>query len=246
MPSYRAGRRAFGYKLRGAVRGRRRGISRVNAPRFTFMSGRRSLRRPELKWVDVLNSSVTIAGLSSTSLSIINIINTGSSTFNRIGNKVNMRSLEYHIQIYPLGTTSVNMTDLRFLVVYDRQTNGAAPTFADVIQNLDLGGGTSSNSWDFPNGNNKDRFLILKDQRKESVSLTWNTNVFVAQYFAGAGEYDMAFHGKINLTGLETVYSASTGAVGDIRTGGLFYIILGQNNTDWKYSAHMRLTYQDP
>ena len=49
------------------------------------------------------------------------------------------------------------------LVVYDKQPNGALPTYATVMQTRDNAGAASNTAFSDPNFDNKERFTILRD-----------------------------------------------------------------------------------
>ena len=54
-------------------------------------------------------------------------------------------------------------TYARLLVVYDKQPNGALPTYATVMQTRDNAGAASNTAFSDPNFDNKERFTILRD-----------------------------------------------------------------------------------
>jgi len=68
----------------------------------------------------------------------LNLIVAGSSFFNRVGRKIEMKSVLFEANIAPLAAARSCVSDtLRILIVYDRQPNGANPTIANILQDTD-------------------------------------------------------------------------------------------------------------
>lgn len=180
----------------------------------------------------VLNSTGTIIPL--------NLITAGSSFFNRVGRKIEMKSVEFEFQPGVLTLSIASPVDQgRILIVYDRQTNGAIPALADVIQDTDSAGTNTSNALAGLNLNNRDRFLIIMDKRIELPQVTNTAGVVTNVWpnsFGGAEDGDGGagvgvVHAYRKLKGLVTHFKADSApaAIGDIATGGLFVLTLGIN-----------------
>lgn len=106
---------------------------------------------PELKDIDTgpQNSAFNTTGV----VTQINPLAQGVDINNRIGNKVVFKS------IYIRGAISAGATPtagaIRTVVVYDKQSNGTAPTMAQMFTATDM---TAFNNLQF-----RDRFVVLKD-----------------------------------------------------------------------------------
>lgn len=84
----------------------------------------------------------------------LNSFAAGSTVFDRIGNKVAMRSLELRVR-YSLEIITTNIL-ARFVVVYDKNSNTAAPTWTQVFDAATIESQRLVN--------NRSRFTILMDK----------------------------------------------------------------------------------
>lgn len=197
----------------------------INAPKKTIPLKKRKLnstnqqalrtggwanptRGGELKFKDTaLVMTTTVGGTSFTPLAAANLLNglaPGSSAEQRIGRKVNIKSILVRYSAF-LGPTSVGGSPLRIMVIYDKQANATDPLVTDILLN---------NAFTSPNNlSNRDRFVTIFDLLTESVSQENN--------YAIAG----TLFKQVNL---ETMFNAgNAGTIGDI-TSGSIYIIAAQ------------------
>jgi len=147
---------------------------------------------------------------SSNSIVSLNTIAEGSSNQQRIGRKALMLSLYLQLQVVVDAASTFVNTIVRMVVLWDKQPNGALPTWANVL-NLP---GTGNNAVEMlaPNNlSNSKRFDTLIDKR-------WN---FHKDFIEG-------FHYKkyirLNRT---TQYNGAAAAVGTIATGNLVILFAG-------------------
>ena len=74
-------------------------------------------------------------------ISCLNLIQAGSSFFNRNGRKIQLQSLETKFQIQVANTSGAAATIednlLRVIFIYDAAPNGAFPAIADILQDTD-------------------------------------------------------------------------------------------------------------
>lgn len=199
---------------------------RLAQPNQRTMSVQRGIdSSTELKSVDgVFTSAINADGKTQ----MLNIIKVGSAFYERVGNRINMKSLEIRWVVAPTYSAPTTATTewLRFLIVYDKQSNGAEPTWADVITSYNNAGTTTSLSTSFMNINNRDRFVMISDKQFALADSDVDSNVAtdsVVDYRANPVNY----HRYIKLKGLPVVYKGSAGSSGDISTGGLLFMILG-------------------
>lgn len=209
----------------------------------------------EVKSADVvstnylLNSTGTVAAL--------NLVQAGSSYFNRIGRKIEMKSLQMKGQLNGIGANSQGLAaGGRILIVYDRQANGALPVYADVIKSqTQVSGTTQSLNYDMVNLDNRDRFLILRDIEFTMPSVT---RVASADTFSGyptSAHTDSTceegqFNQFIKLKGLVTHFKAdsSPAVIGDVATGTLLILSFGSfasGSEGWNANLTFRLRYKD-
>lgn len=219
-----------------------------NLPRKLPASLVTSNRPPgELKSLDNPAFVGTLSALAQ--LTTQNLIRAGSSYFNRIGRKIDMRTFRLVALISPLRTCTFH-DYVRILVVYDRQTNGALPAAADILQTTDQAGTNTNGGFSGVNLNNRDRFLILRDMRITLPSLTDTagviTNVGVIDPVSKSINIDM----YIKLKGLITQYKADSApaVIGDIATGSLIVMTIGiqaAGTEGYQISYETRLRYGD-
>lgn len=200
-------------------------------------------RRPEIKRVDVAADNV----FSTTPIfQTLNFLTIGSDDFQRIGREIKLKSLDLTIAIRDNRVQS-NATDyLRYLVVYDRQTNGAVPTIANILTSVDLAGATTSTVKAAYNDDLRSRFKILLDK---PIGIPNDTNNGATQ--AGqrsSGFFPTFVRHYIPLKGLITRYQANNGAIGDISMGSLILVLYGQNAAaaaNYSCNFTSRLSYFD-
>jgi hypothetical protein len=223
---------------------------------------------PELKSIDVGSATTTAPGgtdlycnTASTSIIPLNLIAAGSSFFNRIGRRIELRSIDICFQIQNISGVSrlVPADLLRIMVVYDRQTNGALPSISDIIQDTDSNANNLTNSMSGPNLNNRDRFMVLFDKRVQLPVTVLSTGSGVTFPFpnstGGANTKDFGFgvHRYYRkLPKLITQYKAdsTTPVIGDIATGGVYIFTLCTQNASgsegfYIINWHSRIRYSD-
>lgn len=162
----------------------------------------------EMKYID--NQKASYNADTTGTITHINAVPQGASESNRIGRKMNNRSIEVR------GTVAANSltlaTTARILFVYDRQPNKALAAIGDILDIAD--------SYGLKKDANKERFLILKDKM---FSIAGNTTT------AGQITDKSIQHFKwFKKCRLPTVFSnVGSGAIGDVTTGALLMITTG-------------------
>lgn len=114
----------------------------------------------EKKFVDTVNQLFVITPTLAQTPTLINAVAEGSDFTQRIGRKVTWSNftLRWQVRVNPATPTPSN---LRCMVVYDRQPNGALATFGDI---LNVSGSTVIDETSLQNLNNRDRFWTLMDK----------------------------------------------------------------------------------
>jgi hypothetical protein len=182
-------------------------------------------------------------------LTCINLLTTGSSSWNRIGRKVSLKSV--HVQGYFNPTTNGNVAYAQFarmLIIYDKQPNGSLPSISDVLRDQ-VNSATDSNVTLVSSGlnlNNKDRFEIIADERwiLPGVTAAQTTGITTATCD------EMHFEVYRKLKGREVHFKAdsSPGVIGDIATGSLILITFGSlvsGYEPWNAQLSARVRFSD-
>lgn len=156
-------------------------------------------RAGELKYIDVSLGATSFPLAGTGVLTLLNGCIQGSDATNRIGRKVNLKSIQTRISNTVATTGISNGPNFRVIIFYDKQANATAPAVTDVL----LTDAFASNM----NLNNRDRFVILMDKTSaESCNYNWN----------------MHDYRKVNC---ETIFnSGNAGTIGDIQTGSLYML----------------------
>ena len=211
-------------------------------------------RTQEVKCLDI-PKSVSLYTAAGT-VQALNLIQVGSSFFNRIGRRIRMKSIQIFGELHPLGnlTGVVPPETLRTVIVYDRQTNGAYPALTDIFQDTDQFGGNTTNEISGINLNNRERFAIILDIKHKAPTMhvtsgipdstlpIWPTDG--ALHSDSDGSFYLDHFRK--LKGAEVHYKSDSNpaVIGDIATGGLYIVTFGASG-NWATSIKTRLRYND-
>lgn len=198
-------------------------------PRLIQASGNAVTHRmpadAELKYHDVSTSGVFPTVPSAATVTLVNGIAEGTDIFERVGRKVNLKSLEYKFHILP-NTVNPGTNLCRFMVVHDRQCNGLAPSVGDILESAAV-------LYSFKNATNERRFTVLADQE---WGCAYDGTV------GGVTEGSVCYkHGFIKLQGYQMSYRGSTGGIGSIDSGAIYFIVMGVNATySYYYTTRTR------
>lgn len=203
--------------------------------------------RMEIKYVDNAATDDNFQLVGGTPWILVNGIVQGAGNNQRIGNKVSLKALRMKGQIINLATAL--QTYGRLLVIYDKQPNGALPTYAAVMQTRDSAGAATSTAFSDPNFDNKERFTILRDTTIVFPSVTNTLGVLTNVGFDQQSKSDINIFNVdmyIKLKGLHTAYTGATAGIADISTGSLlFAVMIHQGAATWTFRNVERLTYYD-
>lgn len=223
---------------------RTRGGRRKKRSALMKLSRRPGIRATRL--VEEHNVDVGISSVISTTslLTLLNGVALGTSDYQRVGRRIEMGHLEMNLTITTSATTTAGQDFFRMIVFYDRQTNGAAPVYGDVMHSVDNAGAVTVTPLSQPNNDNKYRFTIL-----------WSELVYLPEPSAGGAnnlsEGVSKYHWvkKIPLKGRIVQYLSDAAGVADIATGSLYFAVLsGQiasGNSDYTMTGKSRLRFTD-
>lgn len=228
---------------------------RKSAPKPGFANKRLAMvpvvyprgRKEEIKYVDEPATDDNFQLVGGTPWLLLNGIAQGPGNNQRIGNKIRMKALRMKGHIINLATNV--QTYGRLIVLYDRQPNGALPTYATAYQTRDSAGAATNSAFSDPNFDNKDRFIVLKDMTIVFPSVTNTIGVLTNVGFDQGTKSDLNIFNVdvyIKLKGLLTSYSGATAGIADITTGSLLLgCIIHQGAATWTFRNVERLTYYD-
>lgn len=216
-------------RARQIVRKRNSGLTNpVGTRGFYGLYTRRG--RNELKVIDTNTALTPFAATGA--LQLINGCAIGTDYTDRVGRKIFLKSLYMKIFIYPTITTnSQNGTTSRCLVVYDTQTNGAAPAVTDILQ---------TNTYDAPiNLSNRDRFKVLYNKYVFTPAF-----VYTAASLTAGDPIPRLFHcyKKLNL---DTIFSGTGATVGSIATGSIYVLLQSNNDQTTSADGWFRIRFAD-
>lgn len=186
--------------------------------------------REELKLIDKEATATTF--LAAGAVTLLNGIAQGTDNTDRIGRKTILKSILFRISVFPSATAPAATGDVvRVMLVYDCQTNAAAPAVTDII---------SAGFYDNPmNLNNRDRFKILADK-----FITMSANNYAAAALTAGSP--TAKHLKIyKKMSMDQIFAGTAATVGSISTGGIFLLTISKGNLISTYDYDSRIRFID-
>lgn len=207
---------------------------------------------PQLKCVD--NSVVSLIPIVNTSQATVPIcgISQGDGTAARDGNRVRYKSLEWwsHLWCVPPSSGNYPGATIRWILGYDKQPNGAAVTWADVVQ---ASGPATSQVFDPTNFFYKDRFLILQDQIDNVPGFSCTVAAGAATYTSQSPLINTLMkpeHGYKRLKFiLDSKFIGSGSAISNYSQGAFFVVTQSDQFSEgfgpWRYMFRARAIYSD-
>lgn len=168
------------------------------------------LRRASPQEVNYVDLGQANYGFNSTgTITLLATIAQGASVNQRIGKRAYYKSLLIRGWIQNLSAAIFN--NVTILIIYDKRPTGALPAITDVL--------TFAFPTAFMNDNNTSRFEVI---RRMDYTLIGNTAT------PSTGEEVKSIDEYIKLNRRPIIFeSAGTGAIGDIDSGALYMITLG-------------------
>lgn len=183
-----------------------------------------------------LDTSVTlfVTGVNTGSITLLNGISQGTTSSTRIGSRIEIKSVQFRGN-FQSGTVATGVTPLRVKIIYDKESNGAAPNVTDIMAQDSIDG--------LNNLNTAGRFITVFDQ-------TWQPYTGIGAGSLGPGAAQAQILDGYVKCNLPTKYNGgNAGTVADISSGSL-YVLAWSNgvtfgSTGFDGSGHFRIRYTD-
>lgn len=227
----------------------------------------RARRSEEVKVLDVQSGSGqlpnAVMALNTTgTVLFLNALEVGSTFCNRVGRRVQWRSIRVMATLGTLAAARTSPLDIgRLILIYDRQPNGALPAMATILQATDQTTTNFTNAIVGLNMNQRERFAVLMDVRialpiaTGTATLNDPTALIPSEWpsiHSAKGCHSSLIIDEFRKTkNLISHYQADSapGVIGDISTGAFYLVSLAQNNAAgadvWQigtYSVRMKFT----
>lgn len=182
---------------------------------------------------------------------LLNGIQGGAGFSQRVGRKIKLKSLKLQLNINPVANRTAPGDLGRVIIFYDRQTNGALPAVADLLQDTNTAAANTTNIQVGPNLSNRDRFTIIRDYKFTLPAAVVAANGVPTSAYPDSfeGEHQSFIQWYIKLKDMDTVFNAETADIGSIASGSLVIFVAGGvalGTNAWQINSwHSRLRYYD-
>lgn len=183
----------------------------------------------DLKGVDTYVNVGTVLATLNTNANFIllNSLAEGSGNYRRQDANIKMKSLRFRGNLaytynHKLVDGNIFGDTMRISLIYEKETQGAAPTWDTVFANLDNTGAVSTNFWSSVNYNETKRFRVLREFVITMNPPAENTKGLLNDYIVL--EQDIDFY--VDLKGLSADWNRqqSTGTIADMAGGALWLV----------------------
>ncbi len=179
---------------------------RPRPPGFNRRLGPKYSTALEHKWRDsTIAASTPNRNETAPVISFVGGIGQGNGDEDRIGNQITIHSIAFKIAGRPQAGTDAPVS-YRIFLVYDRQTNGAAPIITDLLT-------STTTPFSFNNMDNRFRFKTL-----------WTSGLFQLEHEASASGQELYWTEVFMNCHLPVQYGTTGANVGDIQTGSLHMV----------------------
>lgn len=204
---------------------------------------------PETKFVDIALGSTLFTSTATppVATSLCYPVQ-GAAAFNRVGQKITLRSLRIRGFVVPTATGIATLG--RILVVYDKQANAALPVWTDVILGVTSAAVPSSTITDGLNMANRDRFIVLVDEQFNLPSQTYTGGVLTNLSYPQEKNPSMFnFDRFVKLRNMEMHFNNTNGgSFADIQTGSISIFVAFESTStagSWGFGYSTRTRYRD-
>lgn len=168
----------------------------------------------ERKWIDINFNSYNISNAAAL-IVLLNGNIPGFTTVTHVGRKLVMKSIQLRGEV-TMSAPQAGTTYGRVVLVYDKQADGAAPTWASVYSSTNAAGTVDSSALAMRNLDTRDRYVVISDR---SFSLGPLVTGATLSYATSPQSFCVDIYKKINM---DVIFNAGTaGTVADINTGSL-------------------------
>lgn len=213
------------------------------------------LKNAEKKGVDTdfSTASVILTTNTNAGITVLNLIQQGTGSWNRVGRKVQLKSIRIKavatFEYVPAAVTGIiDSATVRMILVWDKQPSGAAiPTFDTIFGHTDQTGTEATTFLDSIKYDNMDRFKILRDVVIPAQPQLWNNSALSTN----TTRSDYKIDEYVQLRDREVVYSGQSNpmTIADISTGALYLIFRADTSAVGAFwsiqNAWARLRYTD-
>lgn len=207
----------------------------------------------EVKAIDILEATypLTAAPATNVNVSLLNIVQEGTGFFNRVGRKIEMRSLHVTGLIQPTGTAQTQSDLVQWAIIYDRQPSAPAalPVYNLIFGDYTAAGGFSGSEYSGLNLDNRDRFVVIRNKRLALPSTTAVLGTNPSQVMP-ADPSMLTINEFIKLKRLTTHYNGTANpiTIANVTTGALYIVTQGgfaAGAQGWSAQLQFRLRYDD-
>ena len=186
----------------------------------------------EVKFVDT-PSAVKVPVSGASTIDFLNDIAAGTDYSERIGRSIKLISLQVHGYASPQDDTT-DYTYCRYIIVHDRQPQGALPAVADIL--------ASDTPYSFTKWDNKNRFAVLRD----AAFAIGKVDTTATQSFAG-GVLLYPLDIFVPLNNIEMKFSATAGAIANVVQGAIYMICMstGAANASVQFKLATRIRFSE-
>jgi len=217
-------------------------------PPGTFTSA-----KGEVKAIDIIEATypLTLASGTNVNVALLNVVQEGTGFFNRVGRKIEMRSLHVTGIIQPTGIANTTSDLCQWAIIYDRQPSAPAalPIYQLIFGDYNAAGAFSSGEFSGLNLDNRDRFVVIRNKRLSLPSTTAVAGTNPSQAVP-ADPTMLVINEFIKLKGLTTHYNGTANpiTIANVTSGALYLVTQGGNAAGaqgWQANLQFRLRYDD-
>jgi len=188
----------------------------------TSSAYRRGAGTGETKYFDTGNTDTGDA--TAGNINLLCTVPQDATETGRVGRKINVKTINIraYFTLDSQGTNPPTGAIVRWMIVLDKQTNGATFAMSDLLSQVVPNG--------FRNLDNVDRFVVLKDKSITLNCMTMNGTTSSAINYSR----QVRFTKKCNIP---IEYSGTTGVIGQVRSNNIYFVYISSDiasNAIWK------------
>jgi len=178
----------------------------------------------------------------------MNAIRTGPNYYERIGNSINLISIQYRAYVVE-NDASPNPVYLRQTIIYDKAPPGYMPSYDEIFRDTDPDGFENTDAQSHLNQDNIDRFIILMDKHTLLPTLQIKEGIWSTLGAISPVRETFQFEEEIDLKGLRSVYKGNDPPIlaEDFATGAVYIFVTSNITGDRPYTLYVtaRINFSD-